>query len=157
MRFDKHPAAYEQQDERLPDGTHECEIVKCKETTSKDGNPLLVVEFSAVDGGYKNVVAFFDPASDRGHKAAMQLADALGHPRDADFDASLVGRRVRLTTARGTKRTTGEPTVYANAYSQSATPAFEQHREDPPKPAARTPKQRAEKASSSVPQDDIPF
>jgi hypothetical protein len=160
MRFDRYDAGYEAGDDLLPDDTHECEIIKRKEWQAKDGSrEALIVTFQAVDGTYQPVEKWFNPEEKRDHKAAMQLADAIGIPRDAEFDDSIIGRRVRVTTARGVSKRTGEPVVYCNAFAASSSPAFEQFREPEPAKAVakRTPTQKADAASGTTNSDDIPF
>ena len=157
MRFDQYDQAFEASEELLPDGVHECEITKMKNWRSKDGDrSALILTLTPVEGTYQPVEKWLDPTNKRDHKAAMQLADAIGLPRDADFDETVIGRRVQIVTARGVKKTTGETVVYVNSFSASSAPAFESFREpEPAKPAARTPLQKADAAASKT--DDIPF
>jgi hypothetical protein len=159
MKFDRFEQAFEQAEELLPDGTNECEIVKVKDVTIKDGTQRCIVTFQAVEGTYLPAEKWFNPRDQRDHKAAMQLADAIGLPRDAEFDTSIVGRRVRITTKRGVNKSTGAPVVYCNAFAASSAPAFEQYREPEPvkAPAKRTPTQKADAASGTTNNDDIPF
>jgi hypothetical protein len=84
----------------------------------------------------------------------MQLLDALGIPRDQDLGDDAVGRRVIVTTKRGTKKTTGEPVIYVNGFAASANPGTAA---PPAKAAARTPKQKVEAAGQGGSPDDIPF
>lgn len=159
MRFDHFDQAFEAAEELLPDGVHECEITKRKRWDAKDGSrSALIITLTPVEGTHQPVEKWLDPTNKRDHKAAMQLADAIGLPRDADFDDAIIGRRVQITTARGVKKTTGETVVYVNAFAASSSPAFEQFREPvAEKPVAkRTPTQKAG-AASGVPGDDIPF
>lgn len=165
MRFDHFDQAFEAAEELLPDGVHECEITKRKRWEAKDGSrSALIITMTPVDGTHQPVEKWLDPTNKRDHKAAMQLADAIGLPRDADFDDAIIGRRVQITTARGVKKTTGETVVYVNAFAASSAPAFEQFREPKPleKPSEtpgfrRTPTQKADAASGVMPNDDIPF
>jgi hypothetical protein len=76
----------------------------------------------------------------------------VGIPRDQDLGDDAVGRRVIVTTKRGTKKTTGEPVIYVNGFAASASQATQ-----PAKPAARTPKQKVEAAGQGGTNDDIPF
>jgi hypothetical protein len=146
-RFDESDTA----DLLLPEGSHECEIVKVKEVTRKaDGRELVVIELRDVDGTYEKASKFLDPSEKRDHRSAMQLLAALGLPPDAAIDSSLDGRRVKVTTARGVSKRDGLPVVYVNAFAASSNPG-----EPAPPPAAKPARKAA--AAKTLGDDDIPF
>jgi hypothetical protein len=150
MRFDRFDES-SLGDTLIPDGTHECEIVKVKEIVRKsDGQPLTVIEISPADGTYDKFPKYLDPSEKRDHKSAIQLLAALGLPPDSEVDDSLVGRRVQVTTKRGAKKD-GEPIVFVNGFSASSTKA-----EPAPAPAEkRQPRKSA--SAKTLGDDDIPF
>ena len=146
-RFDESDTA----DLLLPEGKHECEIVKVKEVTTKaDGRQLVVIELQDVDGTYEKATKFLDPREKRDHRAAMQLLAALGLSADSAIDDRLEGRRVKVTTARGVSKKDGLPVVYVNAFAASAKPG-----EPAPPPAAKPARKTA--AAKTLGDDDIPF
>lgn len=157
MRFEQFDQAYEAEENRLPDGDNEVEIVRVKEWQSKtDSRTALILTLRPVGQDAADVEKWLDPSRKDDHKAAMQLADCLGIARDDDLTQdNLVGRRVIVKTKRAESRK-GEPIVYVNRFAavdQTATS------EPPPaaKPAARTPKQKVEAAGQGGSNDDIPF
>ena len=153
MRFEQFDQDYEAAEQLLPDGDHECEIVKVKEWFAKDqSRTALIVTLQPVEGDCSPIEKWLDPSQKRDHRAAMQLLDAVGIPRNQDLGENAVGRLVIVTTKRGTKKTTGEPTVYVNGFAASASQPAEAA-----KPAARTPKQKVEAAGQGGTNDDIPF
>lgn len=144
----------------LPDGTNELEITKVKTVTRKaDGRSVTVVTLADVGGTYQSVDRWLDPQEKRDCQLAVKLLAALGLPREHEIDGDLIGRRVKAITQQGQKKTTGEWTVYVNGFEPG--PAFEQFNDAPPKPAAAPPKrtatQKADAASATIPNDDIPF
>lgn len=156
MRFEQFDQAYEAEETRLPDGDNEVEIVKVKEWESKtDSRTALILTLRPVGQEAADVEKWLDPSRKEDHKAAMQLADCLGIPRDDDLTQDrLVGRRVIVKTRRAENRK-GEPVVYVNRFvAADGAPT-----EPPPaaKPAARTPKQKVEAAGQGGTNDDIPF
>ena len=155
MRFEQFDQDYEAAEQLLPDGDHECEIVKVNEWSAKDqSRTALIVTLQPVEGDCSPIEKWLDPSEKRDHRAAMQLLDALGIPRDQDLGDDAVGRRVIVTTKRGTKKTTGEPVIYVNGFAASANPGTAA---PPAKAAARTPKQKVEAAGRGGTNDDIPF
>lgn len=163
MRFD-HFEDSQPADVLIPDGTHECEIVKVKDIKTKDGREVTVVELSQVDGTYDKVAKFLDAKERRDCKAAMQLLSALGLPGSTHVDDKLEGMRVQVTTKRATRDgeplldNAGKQKIWINGFSASRSPAFESFREPEPvaKPAARTATKKAD-AAGTAPNDDIPF
>lgn len=152
MRFDRFDPAFEQAEELLPDGTHECEIVKTKAWMAKDGNrEALIVTLQPTAGSYGPVEKWLDPTNKNDHKAAMQLADAVGVPRDQELGENLVGRTVSIVTKRGISKKTGEPVVYINGFISSGQPVAAA---PVAKPAARKASTAAKVTTNA---DDIPF
>jgi len=135
MRFDQFDAAFESSEQLLPDGSHECEVVKTKHWRSQDqSREAFIVTLRPVQEGFLPVEKWLNPAEQRDHKSAMQLADALGIARDAELDDAIVGRRLVVVTKRGVSKKTGEPVVYINGFAAATeAPAW-----DPPAPAAET-------------------
>lgn len=150
MRFDRFDES-DTADLLLPEGTHECEIVKVKQVTRKaDGRELVVIELKDTGDAYEKAAKFLDPSEKRDHRAAMQLLAALGLPADAAVDESLEGRRVMVTTARGVSKRDGLPVVYVNAFAASSNPG-----QAAPPPAAKPARKTA--AAKTLGDDDIPF
>ncbi len=157
MKFDRFDPAFEQAEELLPDGVHECEIVKVKRWEAKDGSrTALIVTLQDVGDAYAPVEKWLNPEEKRDHRTAMQLADAVGLARDAEFTDEIEGRRVLVTTARGIKKSTGDAVVYVNAFAAAAVPAWEQEKPAAKPAAKRTATQKAD-AASGASGDDIPF
>lgn len=125
MKFDQFDADLESSEQLLPDGQHECEIVKAKRWISQDqSRTALIVTLRPVSEGYLEVEKWLDPSRKEDHKSAMQLADALGISRDDGLGDNLLGGRVVIAARRGTSKKTGEPVVYVNGFTPSATPGF---------------------------------
>lgn len=143
----------------LPDGTNEVEITQVKTVTRQsDGQEVTKVTMADIGGTYQAVDAWFNPKEKRDCQLAVKLLTALGLPREHEIDGDLIGRRVRAITKQGQKKTTGEWKVYVNGFEPG--PSFERFDEDP-KPVAAPPKrtatQKADAASATIPNDDIPF
>ncbi len=150
MRFD-HFDASAADDFLLPDGTRELEIVGVKEVLTKhDGRPKTIVELRDVDREYDKASKFLDPQDKRDHRAAMELLAALGLAPDTEIDASLVGRRVMVTTARAVAKSTGETKVYVNRFAAASSDAAAKE-----KPAEKPARKTA--AAKTLGDDDIPF
>lgn len=157
MRFEQFDPAYEANEPQLlPDGQHECEIVKTKEWRSADGGrTALILTLKPLDEAFAPVEKWLDPSRQEDHKVAMQLADAMGLSRDDELGENLLGGRVVIACRRGVKKTTGESVVYVNRFERSANtstvPASD------PKPAPRRTSTKKADAVSAMPGDDIPF
>jgi hypothetical protein len=160
MRFDQFDAAFEASEQLLPDGTHECEIVKTKHWRSQDqSREAFIVTLKPVQDGFTNVEKWLNPAEQRDHKTAMQLADALGIARDAELDDALVGRRVMVVAKQGVSKKTGEAVVYVNGFVAGPdAPAWEQPAQvEAKRPAARTQAAKAHRDVTEGDPDVIPF
>lgn len=158
MKFEQFDPAWEANEpQMLPDGRHECEIVKTKEWRSSDIPPrsALILTLKPLDEAFSPVEKWLDPSRQDDHKAAMQLADALGIARDDELGENLLGGRVVIVCRRGVSKKTGEAQVYVNRFERSANPAAVPASE--PKPAPRRTATKKADAVSAMPGDDIPF
>ena len=100
MRFEQFDQDYEAAEQLLPDGDHECEIVKVKEWFAKDqSRTALIVTLQPVEGDCSPIEKWLDPSQKRDHRAAMQLLDAVGIPRDQDLGDDAVGCVVGASSA----------------------------------------------------------
>lgn len=158
MKFEQFDAAYEANEPQLlPDGRHECEIVKAKEWRASDGvRSALILTLKPLDEAFAPVEKWLDPSRPDDHKAAMQLADAMGISRDDELGENLLGGRVVAVVRQGTSKKTGEAVVYVNKFERSANPAVGIQAVEP-KPAARRTATKKVDAVSAMPGDDIPF
>lgn len=145
MRFDRFDEGSETA-ATVPDGTNECEIFKVRTVLPKAGGERLVVEFMPTAGIYDPFEKWLNPDEREDHKAAMQLLECLGLPRDTDIDDGLVGRKVLVATKAGMSKKTGLPLVFVNGFSSAGVTA------EPPKPKATKPPKIAKGDG-----DDIPF
>jgi hypothetical protein len=146
-RFDEGPEATA----TVPDGANECEIVKVRTVLPKAGGERLVIEFLPTAGIYDSFEKWLNPDEREDHKAAMQLLECLGLPRDTDVNDGLVGKKVEVITKAGMSKKTGLPLVYVNGFSAVQkwdTP------NDLPRPKASSPKPAKITKGDS---DDIPF
>jgi len=117
-RFDEGPEATA----TVPDGANECEIVKVRTVLPKAGGERLVIEFMPTAGIYDSFEKWLNPDEREDHKAAMQLLECLGLPRDTDVNDGLVGKKVEVITKAGMSKKTGLPLVYVNGFSAVQQP-----------------------------------
>jgi len=175
MRFDRFDeAAAATVTEVLPDGDHVCEITAEKEWASDDGiREATIVTFTPSNGA-PAFDKFFDPTSERDHKAAHQLLAAIGLGPDAELGVGQAkGARVTVTTKRATDKA-GEPKLDKRSGLQKLwVNAFKPAPAAPPTPpkwqanaadnaqriAKRTAQQKARAATVEAggDPDDVPF
>jgi len=161
------PETFADDREVCPEGRHEFSIQRIRTIYGTDGSERLEITLKHPEARYWPVSASPEVSSKGWRRLAGSLAKALGMSgralAAAIRDGDLVGRQVvaRVWHKEGT---TGR--VFANvgefhaAGAEATAPAPVERATAAPgerKPAKRTPKQKAEAASSAVLDDDIPF
>lgn len=144
-------AAQEQEAELVPEGDHEFRITKVVEDAKR-----MRVDLGHDDRRYGLVFADMPKGAAWAGKIVSQLAAALGMSASewaAATPATLKGRRVR---ARIYHKVGNSGRLFVNV--GGFEPPAEAAAAADAKPAARrTPKQKADAAASTLPEDDIPF